>query len=705
MYRLIKYSFLILAVLLMYSCKESSEKSTDNQDTTVQKSKLDSLSKVEITDTRVTPELLWKFGRVFDAQISPDGKTAVYCVQRYNASTNKGYIDLFSLSVDGGTPVQLTDFAGPELNPRWSQDGKNIYFICAEGDTMQIWQMKPDGSDKIQISETGGDVNSFEISPAGTQFLYTMDVKLDKTPQEIHSDLPLSNVRIIDDLMYRHWNTWHDYKYSHIFVSDFTNEKVLPGKDIMEGERWDAPLSPYFDNTEMTWSPDGKFIAYTCKKLTGKEYALSTNSDIYLYNIENSETKNLTDGMHGYDKYPVFSPDGSRLAWQSMETPGYEADKDRLFVMDIATGKKEYITENFDQNVANICWNNDGNTIFFISGIKATEQIFKVDLQTKEFTQITKGVHNYNAFKKAGDIIIGEKMTMLAATEIYKVDLLGNETQLTFTNKNIYDKIKSATVEERWIKTTDNKNMLVWVIYPPDFDANKKYPALLYCQGGPQSSISQFFSYRWNFQIMAANDYIVIAPNRRGLPSFGQEWNAQISGDYGGQNMKDYLSAVDEIKKEPFIDKNRIGAIGASYGGFSVFWLAGHHEKRFKAFISHCGMFNLESQYSGTEEMFFVNHDLGGAYWDKTNIIAQNSYANSPHHFVQKWDTPIMIISGEYDLRIPYTESIQAFNAARLVGVDAKLLIFPEETHFVLKPQNSILWQREFFGFLDKYLK
>jgi len=453
----------------------------------------------------------------------------------------------------------------------------------------------------------------------------------------------------------------------------------------------------------MTWSPDGKIIAYTCKKLKGRDYAISTNSDIYLYYVETGKTTNMTEGMMGYDKYPIFSPDSKNVAWLSMETPGFEADKDRLFIYDLETKKKEYYTESFDQNVASVTWSDDAKTIYFLSGIKATEQIFKIDLKTKEITQITKGVHNYFSYSISGDVIIGQKMSMSMATEIFKINEKdGTEKQITFTNKDIYDKIKMGKVEERWVKTTDGKDMLVWVIYPPYFDANKKYPALLYCQGGPQSAVSQFFSYRWNFQMMAANDYIVVAPNRRGLPSFGTEWNNQISKDWGGQNMKDYLSAIDALKTEPFIDENRLGAVGASYGGFSVYWLAGNHDKRFKAFISHCGMFNMESFYGTTEESFFVNYDIGGPYWENPQ---PKSYSTSPHKYVQNWDTPIMVITGGNDMRVPYSESIQAFNVAQLKGIPSKLLFFPEETHFVLKPQNSILWQREFFKWFDQWLK
>jgi len=407
--------------------------------------------------------------------------------------------------------------------------------------------------------------------------------------------------------------------------------------------------------------------------------------------------------MPGYDKYPSISPDGKMVAWQSMETPGYEADKNRLFVMDLVSGEKKDMSANFDQDAEHLVWSDDGQTIFFISGIHATYQIFALDMASGEIRQVTEGRHNYNTFCLAGDVIIGEKMAMDMATEIFSVDpVSGAETQMTFTNQHIYDNITMGAIEERWIKTTDDKDMLVWVIYPPGFDPNKKYPALLYCQGGPQSAVSQFFSFRWNFQMMVANDYIVVAPNRRGLPTFGTEWNEQISGDYGGQNMKDYLSAIDELSKEPFVDENRLGSVGASYGGYSVFWLAGHHEGRFKAFISHCGIFNFESMYAATEEMFFVNHDYEGPYWEAPK---PKSYEFSPHLAVQNWDTPILIVTGGYDFRIPYTESMQAFNAAQLLGVPSKLLYFPGESHFVLQPQNAILWQREFYGWLDKWLK
>ncbi len=696
----INMMLILFSLLLFISCKQN----TDNKTKLTQKNFISQLTEEEINNGILTPEIMWKFGRVSDAQLSPDGRNIVYGITRYNVPTNKSNTDIYSISVEGGTPKQLTTRIGGEFNQRWTPDGKKIGYLSDNSGSVQLWEMNTDGTDKQQISKIDGDINSFEYSPAGEHILYCKEVKLEKNTHDLYPNLPLANVKIITNLMYRHWNHWDNYKHSHIFVADYSNNKIANSKDIMEGELWDAPMEPYFDNSEMTWSPDGKTIAYTCKKLIGQEYTVSTNSDIYLFNIETEKTTNLTKENLGYDRYPRFSQNGKKIAWQSMETPGYESDKDRLFVYDFTTDKKEYITENFDHNVSNIVWSD--NSIYFISGLNATYQIFKVDLNTKKYTQITNGIHNYNSFAKVDNIIIGQKMSMSMATEIFKVDEeTGNDTELTFTNKNIYDNIEMGKVEENWIKTTDNKKMLVWLIYPPKFDPNKKYPALLYCQGGPQSAVSQFFSFRWNFQIMAANDYVIIAPNRRGLPSFGQEWNAQISGDYGGQNMKDYFSATDYFKKKSFIDENRLGAVGASYGGFSAYWLAGHHQKRFKAFIAHCGMYNFESFYASTEETFFPNHDLGGNYWDKSNKIAQKSYAQSPHKFIQNWDTPIMIITGGNDFRIPYTQSLEAFNAAQLRGIPSKLLFFPDETHFVVKPQNAILWQKEFFGWFDKWLK
>ena len=661
----------------------------------------------EISKGILSPEVLWKFGRVSGAEVSPCGKMVVYGIGRYSVPDNKGVTNLFIVDVEGGEPRQLTDNAGSEFDAHWRPDGKRIGFISTRGGSAQMWEMNPDGTDMVQVTNIEDGINTFKYAPSGDRILYTKDVKFVKvTGAELHPDMPKSTMKVYDNLMARHWDHWEDGAYSHIFVADYNNGKVGTDKDIMEGEIFEAPLSPYFDPGDITFSPCGKMIVYACKKQYGRDFAVSTNSDLFLYNIETGETKNLTEENVGYDKYPAFSPDGKMLAWQSMETPGYESDKHRLFVMDLATGTKQYLTKNFDQNADQITWSADGKFIYFISGTKGTEQLYKMDPQTLEIAQITTGKHNYSWFGFGNGALVAQKMSMSMAAELVRVDeATGADTQLTFTNKNIYENIKMGEVQERWVKTTDGKDMLVWVILPPNFDATKKYPALLYCQGGPQSTVGQFFSYRWNFQIMAAHGYVVVAPNRRGVPSFGQEWNAQISGDYSGQNIKDYLSAIDDVAKESWVDADRLGAVGASYGGYSVYYLAGMHNKRFKAFIAHNGMYNFESFYAATEETFFPNHDFGGSYWDKENKVAQRTFANSPHKLVQNWDTPIMVIVGENDFRIPYTEGLQAFNAAQLRGVPSKLLMFHNENHFVTKPQNAIIWQREFFGWLDQWLK
>ncbi|GHT21899.1 prolyl oligopeptidase [Bacteroidia bacterium] len=662
------------------------------------------LTEEEIAGKKLTPEILWKFGRTGEYAVSPDNATVVYTVSRYSVTDNKGRTTIWSIPAKGGEAVCLTaEVASGAFHPRWNPSTGRIAYLTAASGDVQIWDMKSDGSDKRQLSQIDGGINGFEFSPAGEKLLFLKNVPTGGNPQELYPDLPKSYAVVSDDMMYRHWNDWTDYAVSHIFVTSASGV-ITGGKDIMEGEPFDAPLAPYFDSDEIAFSPDGRYIAYTCKKLTGREYTLSTNSDIYLYDTETGATLNVSEGLPGYDKYPVFSPDGSMIAFQSMATPGFEADRERLMLYHIAPeGKTEELTSDYSDNAAHFVWTPDNKGIWFISGVRATYQVYYADIATKKITPVTVGKQDYTSITLAGKELIGSKMSMSMATELFAINpQTGEERQLTFTNRNIYNAINISEVKERTVKTTDGKDMLVWVIYPPDFDPTKKYPAVLFCTGGPQSAVSQFFSYRWNFQLMAAKGYIIVAPNRRGLPTFGEEWNRQISGDYGGQNMRDYLSAIDDLAKEPYVDAARLGAVGASYGGFSVYWLAGHHQKRFKAFIAHCGMFNFESQYGGTDEYWFPNFDLEGAYWDKPR---PKSYDFSPHLSVDKWDTPILVIHGGKDFRVPYTEGLQAFNAAQLRGVPSRLLIFPEESHWVLSPQNAILWQREFFGWLDKWLQ
>ena len=654
----------------------------------------------------LTPEIMWKFGRIGSSAISPDGKYLAYTTTYYNLQENKGVTNIYLISTDGGEPVKLTDEQSSESNIQWCNDSKTLRFLSTRSGSSQIWEVQIDGTGLKQLSNLDFDINGFSFSPDGKKLVYAKDVKMVDQTEDIYPDMPKAKVRIIDDLMYRHWDYWEDGKFSHLFVADFTGNGIENAIDINEGEKWDTPMATDFEMEEIQWSPVGDKIVYASKKLYGKEYAMSTNSDIYLYELNTGITTNLTEDNHGYDRYPKFSPNGEYISWWSMATPLYESDQKKLFILNTSNNQKKNLTESFDQNVDYYIWDSDSRNVYFTSGIKGTEQLYKIDVETSKITQLTTGKHDYTSCQYANGVLAASQMSMSMATELYRIDeQTGEATQLTFTNKHIYDHIKMGEVRERWVTTTDGKQMQVWVIFPPDFDSTKKYPALLYCEGGPQSTVSQFWSYRWNFQIMAANGYIVVAPNRRGVPSFGQEWNRQISGDYSGQNIKDYLSAIDDVKKEPWVNADKLGCVGASYGGYSVFYLAGHHQKRFKAFIAHCGMFNLESFYPQTEELFFPTFDLGGAPWETDNKTAQRSYANSPHKFVKNWDTPIMIIVGEHDYRIPYTQSLEAFGAAQLLGVPSKLLFFPNGTHFVTKPQEAVVWQREFFGWLDKWLK
>ena len=658
-----------------------------------------------IENGRMTPEILWAFGRVGNVEVSPDETKILYSVSYYSVEQNKSNSELFVMNADGSGKKQITKTANKEIAAKWMSDSKHIAFLSNESGSMQLWTMKDDGTARTRLTDREGDISDFSFSPDERKVLLVADVKYGKRTADIHPDLPKASGVIVNDLMYKHWDEWVQ-TVPHPFVADIEGGKLTNERDILKDEPYESPMKPFGGIEQLAWSPDGKTIAYTCRKKTGKEYALSTNSDIYFYDLESGKSVNKTEGMMGYDQNPVFSPNGEWLAWESMEHDGYESDKSRLFVMDVKTGEKKDISAAFDQNSNGLKWSVDGQSIYFISCYHAVTQIYKADLKEDKIMPVTKGVHDYGTVIPMKNQLIGVKQSMSKPDEIYAINAsTGEEKELSFENKDILDKLEMGKVEERWITTTDNKQMHTWVIYPPHFDPAKKYPTLLFCEGGPQSTVSQFWSYRWNFQIMAANDYIIVAPNRRGLPGFGYEWLKQISGDYGGQNMKDYLSAIDAVAKEPYVDKDKLGCVGASYGGFSVYWLAGHHQKRFKAFIAHDGMFNLPQQYLETEEKWFVNWDLGGAYWEKHNAIAQRSYANSPHLFVDKWDTPILIIHGEKDYRILASQGMAAFDAAVLRGVPAEMLIYPDENHWVLKPQNGILWQRTYFGWLDKWLK
>lgn len=661
-------------------------------------------NEIKVEDGRMTAEVLWAFGRLSDIQVSPDGSKVLYGVQYCNVRQNKSNRELFVMNTDGSDVQQITKTKSGEYAAKWVKEGSKIAFLFPDSNgTMQLWEMNPDGTQRLQVSRCENDVNDYIYAADSKQVILIRNVKYGDTATDVYPDLDKTSGRIVNDLMYKHWDEWTDF-IPHPFLYDYDGVSLKNEHDIIAGEPFESPVKPFGGAEQIAFSPDGKQIAYTCKKKKGIDYALSTNTDIYLYDIASNKTiKNLTDSMMGYDMNPVFSHDGRLMAWESMEHDGYESDKNRLFIQDMQTGERIDISAEFEQSSSCLTFSADDKKIYLTSCHHGEIQIYEADLETKAFRCITEGVNDYEQIALTGNNIIAVRHSMSMPNEIYSVNIASGEaTQISFENKHILDQLKMGEVCERWIETTDGKQMLVWVIYPPKFDPEKKYPTLLYCEGGPQSPVSQFWSYRWNFQIMAAHDYIIVAPNRRGLPGFGMEWLEAISKDYGGQCMKDYFTAIDTLSAEPYVDVEHRGCVGASFGGYSVYWMAGHHEGRFKAFIAHDGMFNLEQQYLETEEMFFVNWDLGGAYWDKGT---EETYANSPHRFVDRWDTPIMVVHGEKDYRILASQGMAAYNAAKLRGIEAELLIFPDENHWVLQPQNGILWQRRFFNWLDKHLK
>ncbi len=664
-------------------------------------------SDIRIKDGRMTPEALWAMGRIGGMNVSPDGKRVVYTVAYYSVPENKSNREVFVMNADGSDNKQITKTGFAENEAVWIKGGTKIAFLCNESGSSQLWEMNPDGTDRKRLSDYDKDIEGFAFSPDEKKVLFISQVKTVNSTADKYPDLDKATGVIITDLMYKHWDEWVT-TVPHPFVADFDGESISNPVDVMEGELFESPMKPFGGIEQLAWNTTSDKIAYTSRKKTGKEYAISTNSDIYVYDLNTKQTTNITEENKGYDTNPTYSPDGKSIAWLSMERDGYEADQNRLMVMNLETGEKTFVSKDFDSNVDSYCWSADCERIYFTGVWHGESQVYQIDLANgNKITPLTEGMYDYASVALLGDKLIAQRHSMSMGDEIYSIDLTGDHTvtQLTFENKHIYDQLTMGKVEERWMKTTDGKQMLTWVIYPPQFDPNKKYPTLLFCEGGPQSPVSQFWSYRWNFQIMAANDYIIVVPNRRGLPGFGLEWNEAVSGDYGGQCMKDYFTAIDEVAKEPYVNKDRLGCVGASFGGFSVYWLAGHHDKRFKAFIAHDGIFNMEMQYLETEEMWFANWDMGGAYWEKQNATAQRTFANSPHKFVDKWDTPILCIHGEKDYRILANQGMAAFNAAVLRGVPAELLIYPDENHWVLKPQNGVLWQRTFFEWLDMWLK
>ena len=632
---------------------------------------------VKIENGMLTPEVLEAFGRISEVTPSPDGSLLAFTLTYEDIEENKGNAEIYTMKPDGSDMKRLTHTESSEGNLAWIDNGERLAYVGKDKktDKPQVFTMKPDGSDSRRVTEMENGVECFRFSPDGKKIIVASAIKPYNENDELLKDLPKTTGRVVDDLMYKHWDEWVT-EIPHPFLGDFDGKEASNFVDIMEGEPFECPMRPFGGAESFAFSPDSKQLIYVSRKLKGQDYAFSTDSNLYLYDIEQGKTvKNLTEGMPGYDTDPVFSPDGRQLAFLSMATAKYESDKKRLMVMDMSTFEMRDLTAEWKYWPEEIAWEADGKSIVFAGYCEGTEPVFRISVADAKVTQLTDGMWDYHRVIPMGEKILAMRHNMLQPDELTE------------------------------IPTSDGKEMTAWVILPAGFDPAKQYPAIVYCQGGPQQAVSQFWSYRWNFRIMAANGYVVIAPNRRGVPGFGEEWNRQISGDYGGQNMKDYLAATDYIAAEPYVDAKRIGAIGASYGGFSVYWLAGHHEGRFAALVAHAGIFNVEAQYLETEEMWFADFDLGGPYWDKENAVAQRTYATSPHKFVDKWTAPILVTVGELDYRILASQGMMAFNAAKMRGLEAEMLVFPDENHWVLKPQNAILWQRVFFRFLDKYLK
>ena len=680
---------------------------------------------IKLASELMTPEALWAMGRIGAAEASADGKQIVYQVGYYSVKANKSQQKIAIINADGTGNTTLTTGTKSETDPTWYQ-GK-IAFLSGG----QIWTMNADGSDRKQISKTSKNIEGFQFSPDGKKVILLHSIDFHEVIKKNPDDLPKASGRLVTDLMYRHWDHYVE-SIQHPFVADVTEDGIKDGIDILEGEPYESPMEPFGGMEQLAWSPDSKCIAYTCRKKTGLAYSISTDSDIYLYNIGTRETKNLckpadykapevdpTTSLKyqsvnakenlqnnvGYDQNPKFSPDGKFVAWTSMERDGYEADRNRLCVYNLTTGEKKYVTESFDSNVDDFVWSDNKDAMIYFIGVwHATENLYAVNWKG-ELKQLTDTWDDFGSIHlmNNGKQLLMERHNFTSPADLYIVTPNFKKpektaiAQLTFENKHILDQLAKPTIQQRWVKTSDGKDMLTWIILP----------TLLFCEGGPQSPVSQFWSYRWNFMIMASQGYIVVAPNRRGLPGFGQEWLEEISGDWTGQCMKDYLAAIDDAAKNlPYVDKDKLGAVGASFGGFSVYYLAGHHDKRFKAFISHDGAFNLAAMYLETEENWFSNWEYDEAYWHRPQLPnAKKTYHDSPHKYVENWDTPILCIHGEKDYRINYTQGMSAFNAARMKGIPAELLIFPDENHWVLKPQNGVLWQRTFFNWLDRWLK
>ncbi len=656
--------------------------------------------------TPLTIEKLWQLGRVSAEALYPDGGRLIYGVSTVDLSQNRSEKNLFSIPITGGNPMQITHGPGPESNVVVTPSGKMGYLYKGH-----FWEAEWDGSNARQITQGEGNYLFWKFSPDGRYVAFVQEVKVGTTVKDLHPDLPHAQAYLADDLMYRHWDSWEDGLYKHVFVASYYQGELTEIRDIMAGEPYDCPQRPFGGLEDFIFTADGTGIIYCCKKMTGRAYAESTNTALYYYDIASQKTQVLTQQFKGYDLQPAVAPNGLWLAWLSMARDGYESDKSDIIIREMYGTKAWNITQNWDETIESFRWDVKGNKIYFIAPRFGTKQLFEIELiepfsqfAPKEFRQVTSGRFDISSMLgQAGDWMVATRTDMNRAAEIVRIHLpTGTIEPITRVNDAAYQQILPSSIQEVWITTSDKKKMHTWVIYPPDFDPKKKYPAILYCQGGPQSPITQFYSFRWNFQLMAAHGYIVIAPSRRGMPGFGVQWNEQISGDWGGQAMRDYLSAVDSISKWPFVDKSRLAAVGASFGGYSVFMLAGIHNNRFKTFIAHCGVFNLKSMYNASEEIWFTNFDIGGPWW--ADPPPPSYVVADPMLYVNQWNTPMLLTTGQKDFRVPYLQSIEAFQVLQLKGIRSRLLVFPDEGHWILKPQNSILWQREFYRWLRETL-
>ncbi|MBW7867203.1 MAG: S9 family peptidase [Brumimicrobium sp.] len=644
--------------------------------------------------TAFSPSDLWKLDRIGGGSVSPDNSTLLYSVTKYDVGENKGSSSYFTYNLKNGKNETLSGEVSKLKGIQWTKD--RIAGIQVVDKEKKIISTTLD-NDKplVIISLPAEQLIDFKISPEGKYLVTIEKVKTRKTTTDIYPNYPKSDVRIIDDLMYRHWDTWQDEFSEQLFVYTLENGVAkTPGINLLDGTEYDV-----FGGMSNVIFLNENSIVYACKKKIGKEAAQSTDTDLYIYDIASKSTENWTEHYMGYDQQPIFHEKTQQLAWLSMANDGFESDKSEIIIRDITTQTDVNLTHNIDLTISDFVWNEKGDKIYFLAVKEATFQYFEIDVKTKNFRQITEGVHDYTSIQLVGTKLIGMRQSMLTPNEFYEADIkTGVEKQLTHINDEFLAKFDTPKVTQRWVTTSDGEKMLVWVILPPNFDENRKYPTLLYCQGGPQSAVSQFFSFRWNFRLMASQGYVVVAPNRRGLPGFGSKWNNSISKDWGGQPMRDYLAAIDDVSKEKYVDKERRGAVGASYGGYSIYFLAGNHEGRFKTFIAHDGLFNMTSWYGTTEELFFANWDLGGPYWEKEN---EKSYTEfNPTTYVNNWDTPILIIQGGNDFRVPIGQGLEAFQVAQLKGIKSKLLYFPEENHWVMQPQNAMIWQTEFYKWL-----